>query len=157
MRKIKLTQGKYALVDNTDYEWLNQWKWHVIPKGRGYVARRIKPGGKGIILMHRLIMGLNFGDGKEVDHINGNSLNNKRNNLRICTRKQNAQNVSPRKYTKSKYKGVTWNKRYKKWIAKIQCSFDSEAEAARAYNKMAKNIFGDFAKLNNVARNIKTV
>ena len=98
MREIELTQGKTALVDDEDYEKINQWNWVCNNDGsktsqRFYAIRRngIKFGGKGeLVSMHREIMG--FPIGMDIDHIDGNTLNNQKKNLRICTRAENLRN-----------------------------------------------------------------
>lgn len=95
-----------------------------------------------------------------VDHINGNGLDNRRSNLRLATAFQNLANMAIRPHT-SQYKGVSYYKHrtsYKKWVAEIRCNrkrvrlgaFESEIEAARAYNEAAKNLFGEFARLNPI-------
>lgn len=150
MKKIPLTQGKFAIVDDADYDWLNQWKWHAVKRGQVWYARR---GSVPQIYMHRLIMG----DPKkmDIDHINDNGLNNQRCNLRICTHCQNLQNSRKRMNVTSKYKGTYYLKSqrgYKKWIAAI-CGrmigrFLTEKEAALAYDKAAKRNFGSFARTN---------
>jgi len=104
--------------------------------------------------MHRFI--LNAPRHKLVDHIDGNGLNNRKANLRLCNHSQNAWNRRPNSGCHSKYKGVYWNKDKKKWHATISKSykrihlgyFDNEIEAARAYDKKAKEFFGEFAYLN---------
>ena len=161
-KEIKLTQGQYAIVDADDYEGLNQWKWYAHKKKTEhtfYVDRFASIGRnkREMVSMHRLIMSLQNGDGKQVDHIDGNGLNNQRSNLRLCTRSQNNMNCRARKGT-SKYKGVSWVKRDKRWLAKITHSgkliyigqFMCEDDAAFAYNKICKKLHGDFARLNLV-------
>ena len=98
MRKIKLTQGKFALVDDANYEWLNQWKWHAHKeRNTWYACRSIwKP--RGLLKMHRLILGLDFGDKRQGDHINHNGLNNQQSNLRIYTPQQNHFNNNGKGY-----------------------------------------------------------
>src|SRR2546430_16319669 len=98
-RKIKLTRGKYALVDLVDYEWLSQWKWYC--SARGYAARRLYPENK-VVYMHRVIIP----EGEEVDHINHDKLDNRKSNLRPCTHKQNLRSRGLNKNNKSGYKGV---------------------------------------------------
>jgi len=82
MKQISLTQGQFAVVDNTDYEWLNQWTWHAVRmKDGSYLAKRSKG-----ISMSRQILGLEVGDKRKAQYINKDSLNNKRNNLRIASK-----------------------------------------------------------------------
>jgi len=162
MKKILLTQGKIALVDDEDYEWLNQYRWYAHKKTKHSFSA-----GRNIPLdnrkqrsqkMHRLILGLERGDKRECDHIDGNSLNNQRNNLRICSRHQNNCNRKSYSNSTSTYKGVSWNRLLKKWRADIQVnnkhillgSFAFEKEAAQAYNRAAKKYFGEFARLNKI-------
>lgn len=96
MKQIALTQGKFAIVDNSDYGMLSQFKWQYLPAGNGYAKRAVqikleKHKYKVItVLMHRLI--LNAPEGVEIDHINRNSLDNRRCNLRICDRSTNMLN-----------------------------------------------------------------
>lgn len=159
MKRIPLTQDKYAIVDDEDYEYLNQWKWMLRrDKNNLYVVRGVWVNNKvEIILMHRLIM--NCPKDMEIDHINHNGLDNRRYNLRICTHAQNCQNRKPYKNKLSKHKGVTWRKDSKKWKAQIRFngkqmsigSYITESEAIRAYNKKAKELFGEFAYLNGLA------
>lgn len=153
-KKISLTQGKFAIVDDADFEWLNQWKWH---HSGGYARRNIrqKAGKKKSISMHRLIM--NPPPDMDIDHANGHGLDNRRRNLRFCTCSQNLGNSRKwKRATSSRYKGVSWACSRHKWQAHIQSTdkrhslgrFDNEEEAARAYNIAAKKAFGVFARLN---------
>jgi DUF4097 and DUF4098 domain-containing protein YvlB len=155
MRIIPLTKGKLAIVDDNDYDWAMQWKWQV--SSEGYAVRSahdIKYGKK--VRMHRALV--NAPDGFEVDHINGNRLDNRRQNLRICTHKDNQRNMSKKRGASSIYKGVHWNSRDKRWIVKIKTNekqvcvgrYKLEVEAAIAYNNAAKKIYGEFARLNQV-------
>jgi len=154
MKKIKLTQGQYCLLDDIDFEWFNQWKWYAKKQGiKWKVARNItnKIGKQDTVLLHRILM--NCPSGKEVDHIDGNPLNNQRKNLRLCTKKENRQNKGMSKNNKSGYKGVTLRRNvYEVYIRKnnkhlyIGSSKDKQ-EASRMYNKVAKEVFGEFAKL----------
>ena len=111
--------------------------------------------------IHRTIMermlGRNLVDGELVDHINGNGLDNRRANLRVCTHQQNIFNQQKRKdKCSSKYKGVCWSKRNKSWLAQIRFNYKliylgyykNEDDAGLAYNEKAKELFGEFARLN---------
>ena len=155
-RQIHLTQGYVTLVDDVDYEWLKQWKWcaHVDRQGCVYAVRSVWVDGRNKMLrMHRLILGAK--PGKMSDHINGDTLDNRRSNLRICTNQQNNRNRHARAGT-SRYKGVHWYKRGSKWRASIHINgrfkhlgyFDDEQEAALAYDRAARELFGEFANPN---------
>jgi hypothetical protein len=157
MKEIKLTRGKVALVDDEDYDYLNQWKWHALAHHGGgwYVSRHFRDkDGKKSIRMHRLIM--NTPEGMEVDHIDHNGLNNQKSNLRNCTNSQNHMNRFPYKGHTSIYKGVYYKTANKKYVAKIKINqvviwggyFKSEIDAAHAYDKLATKYFGEFAVLN---------
>ncbi len=159
MKQIPLTQEKFALVDEADFEELSKYKWYVTKSHRDLYARRKVHKTNSCIYMHRQILGLTKKDKMDTDHINHNTLDNRRCNLRICTRSQNNQNGIKQANCSSKLKGVSWYKRDKKWRAYITYYkqtihlgyFDSEIEAAIAYNKKAEELFGEFARLNNVA------
>lgn len=153
MKTIPLTQGKVALVDDEDFEYLSQFKWAAHKTGPNLYADRYSAinGHGGRIQMHREIMC--FPKGMEIDHIDHNGLNNQKNNLRVCTRKQNAANT--KSYGKSKYRGVFIDRdKYIRAAIKIQDkytylgSFKTEIDAAMAYDKMAKKYYGEFANLN---------
>ena len=165
MKRIDISTPKYpstfALVDDEDYEWLNQWKWYAVPGRKTfYAARQIRTkagrGGQRIVFMHRMILGLERIDQTESDHKNGNGLDNQRQNVRKATRVQNCRNRSGRQNTKSKYKGVVG--RSNKWRARITVEhkqfhlgyFRTEFAAAKAYDKKAKELFGEFARLNTI-------
>ena len=163
MKTIPLTQGKETLVDDCDYEYLMQWKWYYRPDHKGgYAVRMSKCNGKRVtIRMQRVIaerMGLQI-VGKEVDHTGGSKLNNSRSKLRIATTRQNCANKSISRNNTSGFKGVSWNRQYKKWRVSIGVNwhrvyisrYDDKLEAARAYNVAAKKYFGDFAWLNRVS------
>ncbi len=117
MKKIKLTQGKYALVDNEDYPLLSRHKW-LVHKTRGgslYVESSSFAKGKQTFI-HRAIMGRGR---KDVDHINRNPLDNRKNNLRFVTKSENLINRRRFKGTKSKYKGVYFNETNKRFQASV--------------------------------------
>ncbi len=151
IRHIPLTKGLYAIVDAADYEWLSRYKWTALVVGsQAYAIRSHK--GK-TILMHREIM--QPPPGMVVDHINGNGVNNRRCNMRVCTPQQNRYNSRPRT-KKSKYKGVRFDEQTGRWFAEITHNgvkyhlgtFDDEVEAARAYDRKAVELQGPFARLN---------
>ncbi len=149
---IPLTQGRFAIVDADDYGRLCQYKWYCRSTKNQFYAFRTEA--KDILSMHREIM--NAPKGLLVDHIDGNGLNNRKSNLRLCTYSQNARNKRPSPNCYSRYKGVTWHRYHNKWYASIHKSgrstflgcFDDEIEAALAYDKMAGELFGEFAYLN---------
>lgn len=171
MKLIKLNKGKFAQVDDEDYEYLNQFKWHY-SEGRGgstgYAKRGVNLGNKKTetISMHRIILGLKKHDGKIPDHIDGDGLNNQKVNLRIATIRQNGMNR--KSWGASKYLGVFLIRRKPKngiifkpvWVAQIklenkrkslgQFPYTDEGEiaAAIAYNNAAIKRDPEFARLN---------
>ena len=146
---IPLTKGKFALIDDDDFEKLIQYKWHC--SSLGYAEHRI-PSTMKMLKMHRVVNGTP--DGLMTDHINGNRLDNRKSNLRNCDRSQNLANSSRRKDNKSGYKGVLWDKRERKWIASIRVNgklhflgrYVNIKVAAQAYSEAANKHFGEFAK-----------
>lgn len=159
---------KECLVDDEDFEFLNQWRWKLLVSYNStYAVRNVSKylgGGRKnkkyeykCILMHRLIMKAN--DDRIVDHKDHNGLNNQKSNLRLCTKADNNRNVGKHADAKySKYKGVSFDKNRGKWISAVKFQrktinlgrFDSEDAAAKAYNYKADELFGEFANLNNV-------
>lgn len=158
MKEIQLTRGYVSLVDDTDYDWLMTMKWHAVKnKNKFYAARGINKDGKVKIYgMHRVILGLTD-PSMVVDHIDGDGLNNQRSNLRVCTSHENVRNSKSRGGA-SKYKGVSWYRKTKKWVAAITYNrsrktigyFHKEEDAAKAYNEYAAKHHGGFAHLNEV-------
>mgnify|MGYP001587102236 CR=1 FL=1 len=113
MKPIKLTQGKYAIVDDEDFEWLNQWKWCV---NHDYAVRTVEKGK--MIWMHKIIN--KTPTGYLTDHINRNKLDNRKENLRTVTSSQNKINVGLRKDNTSGYAGISWHKKIKKFYVRIK-------------------------------------
>ncbi len=154
MKEIKLTQGKVAFVDDSDFDFLNRFNWCATKCGNKFYATRmrdrIKGEKKSNILMHRVIMDAKSGE--LVDHGDFNGLNNQKNNLRVCTKAQNNTHRQPNSKTSSKY----WDKKWSKWIARITHqgklhrlgAFENEELAVIAYNEKAKELHGEFAALN---------
>ena len=150
MKEILLTQDLITIVDDWNYDWLNQWKWKALKGKKTYYAARSVRSSSSTILMHREIMKAQSSE--LVDHKNGDGLINAEDNLRICTRSVNAQNILPRE----SYQGVRYIKRCRKWRAVIGFNYDTihlgmfeTAEAAAlAYNKRAIILYGKDAKIN---------
>ena len=158
MPEIALTQGMSAVVDAEDLDYLNQWKWHLqrVEKLSYAVRANAVEGEPRGILMHRQILG--DPKGRQVDHKDGDGLNNRRSNLRFCTHQQNHFNLRNQINTSSVYKGVHWSKNKRKWRAGLRMNgkfkhigyFEGETQAALAYNRVALDYFGEFARLNEV-------
>lgn len=150
MKTINLTQNKVTLINDIDYDFFCQWNWYYL--NSGYAVR--KSGGRfnqKLIYMHREIM--NAPEGKEVDHINGNRLDNRRENLRIVSRQENRLN-HPKRNNKSGYTGVVFIEEKNKYRATITYKnktrnlgyFSSAQDAGIAYKKEAEILFGEFLR-----------
>lgn len=157
MKTIKLTQGQIALIDDEMYDRVSYFKWYAT-KGTNtfYAKTSIKlSNDKWIeIRMHQLVTNFTH---TMVDHKDGDGLNNQRENLRLANRSENQWNrKKTSKTSSSNYKGVCWNKTSNNWISTIRInnklkylgSFDTERDAAIAYNNAAINMFSKYAKLN---------
>ena len=157
-RRIYIGEGLYTIVDPDIYYRIGHLRWSVCGDERKDYAARIdrkfRYGRTKTIFLHREIM--NAPRGLLVDHRNGDSLDNRRANLRLATHSQNMQNRRKRKNTTSRYTGVCFEKRRKKWTANITVNkkkiwigrFDDEIEAAKAYDEAARKEHGEFARLN---------
>jgi len=153
--KIYIGEGVFALIDSIDKQILDKYTWYKNSNNYAYTNFNGK-----VILMHRLIM--NCPDDLVVDHIDGHRLDNRRINLRICTQSDNIKSTLARRNGTSIYKGVSYNNSEKKWISKICFTedgkkqtyligrYENEEKAAFAYNIIAKEMKGIYAKLNDV-------
>jgi hypothetical protein len=158
VKQVELTRGKVALVDDEDYEWLSQWKWRAYTTLKNksfYAVRTVRVNDhRTTVRMHRVIM--DAPDNLEVDHIDGDGLNNQRSNLRLATRSQNQANCPLSSRNSSGYKGVYRYRPNGRWTARLRKGdrllhlgcFDDREEAARAYDVAALEYWGEFARLN---------
>lgn len=152
MKIISISNEQYTLVDDSDYAWLSKFKWTAQKRKHGFHAARYF--GKKYIYMHRLIA--DAPKGIEVDHLDGDGLNNQRVNLRSAAKAQNGQGFRPLKGKASRYRGVSWHKGAGRFVAQLDDGrkrvylglHDSEENAARAYDTEARLRFGEFAQLN---------
>ena len=163
--EIQISKDHSAIIDDDDTIVVNKYNWHIKPGRQTVYAETSvwlsKEKRVSTISMHRLILGLRIGDKRQVDHVDGNGLNNSKSNLRIASSKQNAHNRPSQNGSISRYKGVTFHKRIKKWHAYIRVDnkllhlgyHESEDCAAIAYNNAALKYFDkDFVRLNNVKK-----
>lgn len=155
-RAIALTRGAVAIVDDEDYQRLAQYSWSALRNGyaKGWV--RIN-GTKRLIYMHRFILGIeNEPRSIDTDHANGDRLDNRKANLRACTRSQNCGNARGNQEGTSRFKGVSFETRTKRWKAATKANgqyrflgrFTREEDAAKAYDRVALQEYGKFARLN---------
>lgn len=153
--QIELTKGLYALIDEEDYQLVSELKWYAdVRKVNAYAVRKTKK--DGVLKMHRYILEKHGFDltGKEVDHINCDGLDNRKENLRVCTVLENRRNQKLR-YNMST-KGIYYHRQSQKWCARLKIEnkrislgyFYTKEEATAAYDEAAKKYFGDFAKTN---------
>jgi len=151
---IPLTQGQFVIVDDFNYDLLSLYKWYAVKSGKNYYARRtINLKNKTFyIYMHQILIKAKVGE--EIDHINRNSLDNRICNLRSCSHSKNNQNSRKRVNASSTYKGV--HKADKKWRVIITFMgkrvhlgrYENEIEAAKVYDVVARELFGEFACTN---------
>lgn len=148
---IILPHSDFAIVDDSDFEFLNQYTWSL--SGNGDVQAMVE--GK-MVSMHTLLMGVK--NGYEIDHKNRNKRDNQRINLRFATRQQNSANKVKYSTNTSGFKGVTFEKQTRKFAARITVNyvnktlgrFNTAIDAARAYNTAASEYFGEYALLNEI-------
>lgn len=164
MKLILLWGGQSAKVDDEDYEWLNAFKWYGRPnKKGGHVVQRIEKDKDSngrwkyrTVYMSREI--LQAPKGMLVDHINQETLDNQKSNLRLCSHSQNVKNRRIHKNNTSGFKGVYWHKANKKWFASVGIGVggrvkylgyaDTKEECARLRDQHAQKLYGEFASLN---------
>lgn len=154
MKRISIyNSSKFAIIDDEDFSRCQKHTWYILPTG--YIHTSID----GYTLyLHRFIMGLKKGDKQQVDHKNLNKLDFRKTELRICTPIQNQANLPKHKNSTSKFKGVYWHSCRRRWMARIHFkgityylgSFVFPENAAKAYDKKAKEFSGDFARINFV-------
>lgn len=154
--------GRVALIDDADYDLVTRYRWHLVERMRPsgamhgpYAQANMQrtDGGWTTKLMHTYITGWSH-----TDHTDGNGLNNQRSNLRPGPPSLNGANQRPRRHGTSKYKGVSWFTRVGKWVAEVRVNgqlrylgaYTVEADAARAYNVAALEVFGEYARLNEI-------
>ena len=159
-KEIILTHGKVAIVDDEDFDYLNQFKWlaNKQKNDKFYVGRNIPVSNKkqSKIWMHRFIM--NPEKGMVIDHLDGNPLNNQKNNLRICTHAENMRNSKIPKNNTSGFKGVSFVKKHNTYESSIRINnikiylgyYIDPKDAAKAYNDAALKYHGEFANLNKI-------
>lgn len=160
-KEIPISKGRIAIVDAEDFAFINQWKWKY-SNGRAMRTQHVGTVGNWrdgkrkdkAVMMHRVIM--DAPQGMDVDHINGNPLDNRKSNLRICEHQQNKGNTKKPISNKSGYKGVSWDKVNKMWLVSTSYfgksynfgRFSNLVEAALEYDNVAKQLHGEYARLN---------
>lgn len=159
MKQLKLTTGQITYVDDDVYEEVSKFNWRLDPTNK-HVVRTIGPKNKRRSLrLHRFV--IKAQTGQLVDHIDGNTLNNTRDNLRFADKSTNGMNRDKQINNTSGYKGVTFHKQMNKWHAQLCCKgkqyslglFELAIDAAKAYNEAALLHFGEFARLNKIEEN----
>lgn len=165
-QEIELSRGKVALVDSEDWEYLNKFNWHTSNSSSKHTPltswRAYRKINKRRVGMHNIIM--NCPKGMLIDHINHDGLDNRKSNLRICTPAQNSINKRNSPLRNNNYKGVKWLEHQQRWCvrmgstksgtAKYVGTYDTEIEAAKAYNNAAIEMYGEFACLNPIPPNL---
>lgn len=160
MKTIPLTKGLFAIVDDDDFDRVSRFKWYASrTRGANYAVRNkpmVNGGKRGPLYLHRMILFLETEKHPFVDHINRNTLDNRKCNLRTCNNSQNLGNQAMRNSTG--FKGVFLDKQKNHYFASITCNykisflgiFKNPADAASAYDKAAEKLFGEFARTNKM-------
>jgi hypothetical protein len=152
---IRLSKDYFTIIDSEDLPRVSKYKWHTTTVNKYNKPRAVCSfKGRKTLKLSRLIM--NAPDNMVVDHINGNPLDNRKCNLRICSQRENMLNRNLNRNNKSGYKGVSWSKRDNKWLSELQTNnksyylgiYKDKIEAAKAYDKKAIEFFGEYAKTN---------
>ena len=147
--KIPLTQGKFSIIDWEDYKRISKYKWYAAKSGKNFYGQREyknKP-----IKLHRFIMNVTDSN-KVIDHINHDTLDNRKSNLRICTQAENSRNTLKSNSNTSGFKGVVFNKSNGKYRSRITFNrklihlgyYNSSLEAHKVYCQKAKELYGEF-------------
>jgi len=163
MKLIQLSQGKFATIDDEDFEKISKHKWFVKKSCSTFYAVTNIPLGNGkktIMRMHRYLLGV-YDPKIKVDHKNLDGLCNEKSNLRLCTNAENTRNRRASKSSKSGIKGVSWSKSNNGWHARVTYNgkeiylgtFNCRFEASNAYDKKCVELFGEFARPNNLTHN----
>lgn len=154
MKTILLNNGTSFLIDDEDYELVSSHKWYLHVAGYVYRIKKCEDGKRRNLYLHRLLLNLVRGDGRLVDHINGNKLDNRRCNIRACTKAENGWNRGKTKNNTSGYKGVFRDTRSGKWLASVFVNgrrnslglFTTPEEAHLAYRSAVEELHGEFAR-----------
>ncbi len=151
IESVELTRNQVAIVDSDDMPRLLEYKWRAHKNEFDYTWYAISTDTTAV-LMHRYILRLSVADECLVDHINGNGLDNRKTNLRLCTNSQNQMNRRKQRGGTSRFKGVSWDSSRQRWTVRLVNKnlgrFDNEEEAARVYDLAAIEAFGAFEKTN---------
>lgn len=156
MKEIPLTQGQVALVDDADFDWLSRYKWRVFwdQHTKSFYARSTCKETGRTLRMHRMILGLAFGDKRHGEHGDKNTLNNQRSNLRIATVFQNNQNRGLMHSNTSGYKNVSWTPKTQTWMVQMMANgvrgfygnFKNKEDAIRRADEVRRQLHGEFAR-----------